>query len=109
MFSRISDSFRALRIGCVASGLNPGWAVPSTFTSWSIHSPSPSTEAKPMPEIISTTVYRIDELEGGAKIEARNWYRNVAASDDWHEFVFEDFETIADILGVQLKTETVRL
>ncbi len=62
-----------------------------------------------MPEIIETTVYRIGELGESAKVDARNWYRNVATSDDWHEFVFEDFETIADILGVQLKTETVRL
>lgn len=62
-----------------------------------------------MPEIIAATVYRLDELEERAKEEARCWYRTNALDDDWHEFVLEDFETIADILGVCLKVDTVRL
>jgi hypothetical protein len=62
-----------------------------------------------MPRIIETTVYRFNELEGAAKDEARNWYRNVAIPNDWHEFVLEDFEAITDILGVRLKTSTIRL
>ena len=62
-----------------------------------------------MPEIIETTVYRLDELADPAKDKARGWYRESAISDDWYEFVYEDFETIAAILGVELKTQTVRL
>lgn len=62
-----------------------------------------------MPEIIETTVYRLEELADAAKDKARGWYREGATSDDWHEFVYEDFETIAAMLGVELKTQTVRL
>jgi len=62
-----------------------------------------------MPEIIETTVYRFDELAEAAKDKARSWYREGVTSDDWHEFAYEDFETISAMLGVQLKTQTVRL
>ena len=62
-----------------------------------------------MPRIVETTVFRLDELSEGAREQARAWYREAAACDDWHECVFEDFETICAILGVRLKTRSVRL
>ena len=62
-----------------------------------------------MPEIIETTVYRLDELSDPAKQKARAWYRDGAFDHDWHEFVFEDFMTICTILGIDIKTRTVRL
>lgn len=62
-----------------------------------------------MPQIVETTVYRLDELSTEAKEKARAWYRESTPDDDWSEFVFEDFETICAILGVQLKTRSVRL
>ena len=62
-----------------------------------------------MLEIVETTVYRLDELAEAAKDKARGWYREGAVSEDWYEFVYEDFETIAIMLGVQLKTQPVRL
>ncbi|WP_298281509.1 antitoxin of toxin-antitoxin stability system [Acidocella sp.] len=62
-----------------------------------------------MPEIIETTVYHLDELTDPAKDKARAWYRDGVASEDWYEFVFEDFETIASLLGLELKTQTIRL
>jgi hypothetical protein len=62
-----------------------------------------------MPEIIETTVYRLDELAGTAKDKARGWYREGAMSEDWHQFVYEDFEAIAAMLGIQMKTQTIRL
>jgi hypothetical protein len=62
-----------------------------------------------MPEIIETTVYRLDELAEAAKDKAHGWYRNGAISEDWHNFVYDDFEAIAAILGIQMKTQTVRL
>ena len=55
------------------------------------------------------TVFRLDELSEQARDKARDWYREAASSDDWHECVFEDFETICAILGVRLKTRSVRL
>jgi len=62
-----------------------------------------------MPEIIETTVYRLHELSDPAKEQARSWYRQASNDDDWHEFVFEDFEMICAILGVRLKTRPVQL
>ena len=62
-----------------------------------------------MPEIVQTTVYRLDELHESAKGRARDWYRQHALDDDWYEFVCEDFEAICGILGLGLKTSTVRL
>ena len=62
-----------------------------------------------MPRIVETTVFRLDELSEGAKDQARAWYRDASACDDWHECVFDDFEAICVILGVRLKTRSVRL
>ena len=62
-----------------------------------------------MPEIIETTVYRLNELSDAAKDSARAWYCESATDVDWHEFVYEDFETICETLGVRLKTRPVRL
>lgn len=62
-----------------------------------------------MPKTIETTVYTLDELSDGAMEKARAWYRESAVDDDWHAFVFEDFETICSVLGVELKTRPVRL
>ena len=72
--------------------------------------PAPSLkEGQAMPRIVETTVFRLDELSERARGQARAWYREAAACDDWHECVFEDFETICAILGVRLKTRSVRL
>jgi hypothetical protein len=62
-----------------------------------------------MPEIISTTVYRLTELSGPAIEQARDWYRRSAPDDGWQEFLFEDFERICAILGIELATHPVRL
>lgn len=62
-----------------------------------------------MPEIIQTTVYTLDELDERAKSRARDWYRQASNDDDWHEVVFEDFERVCEILGIDLATRTVRL
>jgi hypothetical protein len=63
----------------------------------------------PMPEIIETTVYRLDELSDAAKEKARAWYRQTGFDHDWLEFVYGDFERICAIIGVDLKTVPVRL
>jgi hypothetical protein len=62
-----------------------------------------------MPELVSTTVYRLNELSASAKDAARNWYRQVAPGDDWHEFVYDDFTRICDLIGVDLGSYPVRL
>jgi len=62
-----------------------------------------------MPEIIETAVYQLNELSDAAKDKARAWYREGGFDDDWYDAVFEDFQRIADILGIRLKTRPVRL
>lgn len=63
-----------------------------------------------MPEIIETTVFRLEELSDAAKEAARAWYREGCLDDDeWYEAVYADFETICEILGVTLNTRSVRL
>ena len=62
-----------------------------------------------MPEIIETTVYRLNELSDAAKDKARAWYREGGFDYNWYDAVYEDFQRIAEILGLKLKTRTVRL
>lgn len=62
-----------------------------------------------MPEVIQTIVYTLDELDSHAKERARDWYRQASNDDDWHEAVFDDFERVCEILGVELATRTARL
>lgn len=62
-----------------------------------------------MPEVISMTVYRLNELHEGAKDRARAWYREAGFDHDWYDAVYEDFQRIAEILGIHLKTRTTRL
>jgi hypothetical protein len=62
-----------------------------------------------MSEIIETTVYRLGELADVAKERARAWYRETGFDDDWYDTVFDDFQRIAEIIGIRFKTRTVRL
>ena len=62
-----------------------------------------------MSEVIEITVYRLDELSDAARDKARVWYREGGFGDDWYDGVYEDFQRVAEILGLNLKTRTVRL
>jgi len=62
-----------------------------------------------MPEIIQTNVYRLAEPSDAAKEEARAWFRERGFDYDWYDAVHEDFQRIAEILGIDLTTRTVRL
>ncbi len=62
-----------------------------------------------MPRIVETTVYELGELSGAARERARAWYRECCLDWDWHECIYEDFETVCELLGVTLRTNAVRL
>ena len=62
-----------------------------------------------MPRIVKTIVYELRELSEAARERARAWYRDNCLDYDWYQFVYEDFETVCDILGVTLRTGPVRL
>src|ERR1700678_3622205 len=118
MSAKIWASSRASPTGCAVSAPSPGWAAPSRSTATSIRSPGAHKTSAParqpkegqaMPRIVETTVFHLDELSEKARETARAWYREAAAGDDWHECVFEDFEAVCGVLGVRLKTRSVRL
>jgi len=62
-----------------------------------------------MSEVIEITVYRLEELSDAARDKARVWYCEGGFDYDWYDAVYEDFQRIAEILGLNLKTRTVRL
>lgn len=62
-----------------------------------------------MPEIIETTVYRLGELSEDAKERARSWFREGIGDWDWYDFIYDDFDAICRILGIELSTTPVRL
>lgn len=62
-----------------------------------------------MPSVIETTVYGFDELSDAAKDAARAWYREGGFDYDWYDAVYDGFERIAEIIGLDLKTRSVRL
>jgi len=62
-----------------------------------------------MPEVICTTVYQFPELSDVAKEKACSWYREIGPHDDWWDAVYEDCERVCEILGIRLKTTSVRL
>lgn len=57
-----------------------------------------------MPTEITTTVYQFDELNDGAKDEAREWYCECITNEDF-DCVIEDAVTIASVLGITINTK----
>jgi len=61
-----------------------------------------------MPRTIEKTLYQFSELSDEAKEKAREWYRSTADSNDL-DSVIEDFARIAEIIGIELDTHSVKL
>lgn len=47
-------------------------------------------------------IYSFDELSEAAKEKAREWYRNGALDYGWWDAVYEDADTIAKLLGIEI-------
>ena len=60
-----------------------------------------------MTRIIKTIVYEFNELDKSGKQKAREWYLQGGLDYEWHDTVIDDFKTIAEILGLRLKTREV--
>lgn len=60
-----------------------------------------------MVRIVETPVYTFDELSDDAKERARDWYREGIESEELTDY--DDWETIAEILGVEFKRHDVQL
>ena len=62
-----------------------------------------------MPETKEYTVYKFEELSDRAKERARDWWRGCENSDFDTEFMYDDFERVAEILGVSFKVRHIPL
>lgn len=51
---------------------------------------------------IEISIYSFDELSDEAKERAREWYRDGALDYEWWDSIYEDFERICEILGIEL-------
>lgn len=60
-----------------------------------------------MARIIETTVYKFAELSEDAKERARDWWRGCIESDELANY--DDWESIATILGISFATRSVQL
>jgi hypothetical protein len=58
-------------------------------------------------ELVS--IYKFGELSDKAKERARYWYRQGAFDYEWWDSVYDDAAMIAERMGIDLKTEPVKL
>lgn len=59
-------------------------------------------------QTVAINIFSLSELTDAAKEAAREWYRtNVACEGQWYESVYEDAASVADILGIDLRTRKV--
>lgn len=59
--------------------------------------------------IKETKVYTYEELSDKAKERAREWYRTDYPYYDWWDFLYEDFDTRAQELGIEIGKKSVPL
>lgn len=55
-----------------------------------------------MPALKQYLIYTFDELSESAKEKAREWYRNGQLDYDWWDFVYDDADKIASIIGIDI-------
>ncbi len=55
------------------------------------------------------TIYTFDELSDDAKERARDWWRELEAQDFESDYIFEDAERVAKILGIDIEQNPVKL
>jgi len=60
-----------------------------------------------MPRTVERLIYKFEELSDKAKEKARDWYRECIEADELTDY--DDWNEIADILGVDFKQKSVRL
>lgn len=62
-----------------------------------------------MPATRMLTVYTFDELDDHAKERAREWWRTAENSDFDTDYIIEDAQRMATILGIEFDTKPVKL
>lgn len=61
-----------------------------------------------MPITKTVTLFTFEELSDRAKEKARDWWRNLEASDFDHEFIFEDAERVGALIGITIDRRSYR-
>lgn len=59
--------------------------------------------------VTKTTVYNYAELDERGKEAARQWWIDSMGPEDYAEYVIEDAGRVAELLGIEFKTEPVKL
>ena len=59
--------------------------------------------------IVKKTLYKYEELSDRAKQRAREWYLEGGLDYSWWEYLYEDFASVAEILGITLSQKPVPL
>lgn len=59
--------------------------------------------------VIEKTLYKYEELSDSAQEKARDWYRQDGLDYDWWGSSYEDFASVAEILGIELSQKPVPL
>lgn len=62
-----------------------------------------------MPHVIEKTVYQFNELNDKAKEKARDWWRGCENQDFDTKFLYEDFERMGKLIGIEFKPRPVKL
>lgn len=61
-----------------------------------------------MPRLAVKEVYTFEELDESAKERVRDRYRNTAFDCDWYECTIDDFNTVCEMIGIELDTRRGR-
>ena len=53
-------------------------------------------------ETITREIFQFDELSNDAKETARQWWRDGGLDHDWWDSVYDDFDRIAELIGINV-------
>ena len=62
-----------------------------------------------MTRVIEKTVYKFDELSDEGKETARNWWRKCENQDFDTSFLYDDFENVGKLIGIEFDQRPVKL
>lgn len=68
-----------------------------------------ATAALRLPDDAEKTEFTFAELDPRARQRAREWFLEDHPDDDWHRFVLEDADRLADMLGIEIDKHRVPL
>lgn len=58
-----------------------------------------------MPTQKTVTLYTFEELSDKAKERARQWWRDASAQDEFWDSIYEDADTVAGLMGIEINRD----